>query len=56
MEQTDNTKPTQRRGPLPGLLRSWFQFTADEQKALILILALFLLGLFARWWHLYQKE
>lgn len=33
------------------LLRSWFELTEDEKKALIIILALFLLGVVVRYWH-----
>jgi len=33
------------------LLRSWFELTSHEQTAVILILALFLLGVLARWVH-----
>ncbi len=55
MQPTDEKEPP-RDKPHAGLLRSWFELTQDERTALILILALFLLGLLARWWHLYQKE
>lgn len=34
------------------MVRSWYELTRNEQRALILILALFLLGLAARAWHL----
>ena len=33
------------------LLRSWFELTAREQKAVILLVALFLLGVIVRLWH-----
>ena len=36
---------------LKGVVRSWFGLTADEQKAVLLVLGLFLLGLAARAWH-----
>jgi hypothetical protein len=33
------------------LWRSWLDLTAREQKAVLLVLALFLLGLAVRLWH-----
>ena len=50
MDETTDRTDTLRR-----LFRSWFELTRDEQKALILILALFLLGLAVRFWHV-KKE
>jgi len=38
-----------------GLVRSWFELTADEQKAAMIILAVFLLGLGVRCWHVHKK-
>ena len=38
-----------------GLVRSWFRLTADEQKAALIILAIFLLGLGVRFWHIQKK-
>jgi len=46
------TEPTHNPGALHGIFRSWFELTHDEQKVLLLILALFLLGLAVRFWHL----
>jgi len=46
---------TDRPGTLRGIFRSWFELTHDEQKVLLLVLALFLLGLAVRFWHL-KKE
>jgi hypothetical protein len=43
---------TDRLDSLRKIFRSWFELTQDEQKVLLLILALFLLGLFVRWRHL----
>jgi len=34
-----------------GLFRSWFELTAGEQKAVLLVLGIFLLGLAARTWQ-----
>ena len=34
--------------------RCWFDLTPGEQKAAILVLALFLLGVVARTWHMYK--
>ena len=31
--------------------RSWFELTIGEQRAILLILGLFLLGVSVRWWH-----
>lgn len=38
------------------IFRSWFELTADEQKALLLVLILFLLGLTVRFWHLKTEK
>ena len=38
------------------IVRSWFELTADEQKALLLVLILFLLGLTVRFWHLEHER
>jgi hypothetical protein len=35
-----------------GLVRSWFELTPDEQKAALIVLAVFLLGLGVRFWHI----
>ena len=43
---------TRRHPFLRPLLRAWFELTADEQKAMVVILGLFLLGLVVRYWHL----
>jgi hypothetical protein len=40
------------RNILSTVRQSWFALTPDEQKAAILVLALFVLGLIARTWHL----
>jgi hypothetical protein len=39
------------RGTFAGLLRSWFHLTPDEQKAVLLLVGLALLGLAVRAWH-----
>jgi len=36
---------------LHGVARSWFDLTAEERKAVIVILALFILGVVVRLWH-----
>ena len=36
------------------LVRSWFALTRDEQNALLLVLALILLGIAVRAWHLHR--
>lgn len=46
---------TDRFDAFRGIFRSWFELTADEQKALLLVLVLFLLGLAVRFWHLKQE-
>ena len=35
---------------------AWFDLNADEQRAILLVLALALLGLAARWWHMAHRE
>jgi hypothetical protein len=37
---------------LQKLVRSWFELTREEQRALVLVLALFLLGIAVRIWRL----
>ena len=37
---------------MSGVARSWFALTPDEHKAVLLVLALFLIGLAARYWHI----
>ncbi len=40
------------RLPVPGqLVKAWFELTADEKKAVAVILFLALLGLGVRYWH-----
>ncbi len=47
----DERKATGRfASRLAALGRSWFRLTRDEQKALMLVFALFLLGLAVRAW------
>ena len=41
---------------LTQILRSWFELTEEEQKAVIIILALFMLGLAVRYWHLRSQR
>jgi hypothetical protein len=36
-------------------VRSWFELTADEQKAALIVLVIFLLGLGVRFWHVHKK-
>jgi hypothetical protein len=38
------------------LLRSWSELTIDEQKAVITVLAIFILGLAVRTWHVQKEE
>jgi hypothetical protein len=38
------------------LVRSWFELTRDEQRAILVILGLVLLGLAVRIWHQRQKK
>ena len=38
------------------VFRTWFELTHDEQKALVLILVLFLLGLTVRFWRLESEK
>jgi len=45
------TSKKQKQESAASLLRSWFQLTQMEQRALIVIVALFLLGLIVRHWH-----
>jgi hypothetical protein len=40
------------RAMVSGWIRAWFGLTRDEQKGLLIVLSLFLLGLAVRWWHL----
>ena len=35
--------------------RSWFELTAQEQQAILVILALFLLGMAVRFWHVHIR-
>jgi len=48
------TDPSPKPG-LPAALkaarRAWLELTLDEQRALVIILGLFLLGVAARLWH-----
>lgn len=39
-----------------GLLRSWCELTAEEQKAVLTVIAIFLLGLAMRCWHTGTEE
>ena len=34
-----------------GLLRAWFELNSNERRVVCLILALALIGLLARYWH-----
>jgi hypothetical protein len=38
------------------LLRSWFELTADEQKAVVIVLAIFILGVAFRFWHVCLRK
>ena len=40
------------RRVVAGAGRAWLALTADERKAVVVVLALFLLGLAVRYWHL----
>ena len=45
-----------KRPQVPGrLASSWFELTQSEQKAVMIVLALFLLGQIVRCWHLAQS-
>jgi hypothetical protein len=55
--------PAPEPGAPPGLRRTvrrllgaWFGLTSEEQRAVVLILALALLGLGVRTWHVRQKQ
>jgi hypothetical protein len=39
---------------LEALARSWFGLTRDEQKAVLVLLGLFLLGVSIRCWHVWR--
>lgn len=39
------------RASLRRVGRAWFELTADEQRAVALILGLLVLGILARYWH-----
>ena len=36
--------------------RAWFNLTVDEQRAVVIVLGLFLLGVAVRAWHVREKE
>lgn len=40
----------------PTLLRAWFTLTPQEQRLLLGVLALTLIGLTARYWHLRNQQ
>jgi hypothetical protein len=44
------------RGGIKSLLNAWFGLTKSEQAAVALVVALFLLGLAVRFWHIHQKK
>ena len=46
------SNPPQVREVLARLGRSWFVLTAREQKAILLVAALFTLGTLVRYWHI----
>lgn len=52
MTMTTAVKTT---GLLRSIFRSWFDLTANEQKAIMLVLGIFLLGLAARTWQIRQN-
>ena len=37
------------------LVHSWFHLTADEQKAILIVIILFLIGMGVRTWHRPQQ-
>ena len=37
---------------LSSLCRAWFEMTSEEQRAIVIILAIFLLGTATRVWHI----
>ena len=49
-----STKDSDSHSSKEKLLQSWFNLTGEEQKAIILVLALLLLGLAVKFWHLVQ--
>ena len=48
----DDSKQEARGPLLSALFRAWFEMTVEEQRSLIMVLALFLLGTATRLWHL----
>jgi len=38
--------------PLQSIARAWFRLTSDEQKALALVLFIFLVGLAVKFWRM----
>jgi len=55
MKSTSAEGKTAYGGFLAALLRSWFGLTKEEQRALIIVLALFILGLAVRYCHIRQS-
>lgn len=41
--------------PFAVILKPWFLLTGQEQRAVLLILALAIIGLAARYWHLHRE-
>jgi len=52
---SDNEPDTQSPGLPRKLLASWLRLSWDEQKTIMVILAIFLLGITARYWHSQQE-
>jgi hypothetical protein len=50
------TEPAKASEAASSLVRCWFDLTSDEQKAVVMILAIFLLGLTVRIWHLQTER
>ena len=49
-------EPEHKAGSILGEgARAWFNLTVGEQRALVIVLGLFLLGVAARAWHLHEK-
>lgn len=44
-----------KSGRLKNLLRLWFEMTEHEQRAILIILALFVLGVLVRWRYVLQS-
>ena len=55
MSSGDTQLPTSRPTPINRLTHAWMALTSHEQRAALLILGLFLLGVISRYWHVVLK-